>query len=180
MDKPVVSGVPKTTFTQSTWVSSQLRPTRAAWWAYAAGSSEKKTKPSSEESTCWLPYALPFPWGEKHKKMRQHTWCFCPRKPYRDHTQGFYWMLIRYSTWHGHKFQSCRRKAGVQHKPHGLYKQFRHCKATRIIRKCSLEIENSLLSWVPEARHTGLSKRTVLSLLCFLFPGHQLTLKCDP
>lgn len=48
--------------------------------------------------------------------------------PQRLSAQGFYWTLLPQapSAQHVPRFQTLRRKAGIQHKPHCLYQQLRH------------------------------------------------------
>ena len=47
---------------------------------------------------------------------------------YRYGVQRFYWLLIMSAplAWHIARCHTPRRKAGVQHKPSWLHKQFRH------------------------------------------------------
>lgn len=49
-------------------------------------------------------------------------------RPVSLSTQGCYWGLVTKtaSSWHKPQFQSPRRKADAQRKPHCLYRQFKH------------------------------------------------------
>lgn len=78
------------------------------------------------------------------------------------------------------KFQSRRRKAGVQHKPHCLY-GLDTASHPYHEAKFYLSVENNLLARFPDASHIDLSKIAVSSLLYLLFfSEHELTLKYDP
>lgn len=83
----------------------------------------------------------------------------------RLNAQGFHWGLVTLAP---NEIQTSKRKAGIQHKPHSLYKQFRHNEPPLSVST----VETLLKSKFPDAKQgpvsqAGLSEeRPLCSLPC--------------